>query len=121
MSGSSKWISMSLAANSRTGKGADQRCGSPTEISPAPIHDEWHRQEAAALRECQLGHQVKGVKRVRSCNTTKPSCPATESMLRAPLTINVAMRIFLAIKAFSHHLYLDQFTYKLKSPEKIKS
>ena len=66
MSGSSKWISMSLAANSRTGKGADQRCGSPTEISPAPIHDEWRRQEAAALRECQLGHQVKGVKRVRS-------------------------------------------------------
>ena len=37
MSGSSKWISMNLAANSRTGKGADQRCGSPTRISPAPI------------------------------------------------------------------------------------
>ena len=59
MSGSSKWISMSLAANSRTGKGAGQRCGSPTRIFPAPIHDEWRRQDAAALREYQLGHQVR--------------------------------------------------------------
>ena len=37
-----------------------------------------------------------GVKRVRSCNTTKRSCSATESMLSAPTTINAAMPIFLA-------------------------